>query len=109
MLQTEVIKTLTSEQAELIPVYREKWETIGLLKGAIARDRAAATIKEVYQRMGLSVPEIHFVESPLIALQHFDLNYWGSQLVDVESIIEQNLKQQIDSRLWIQLRRELYE
>jgi hypothetical protein len=30
MLQTEVIKTLTSEQAELIPVYREKWETIAL-------------------------------------------------------------------------------
>lgn len=58
------INYLTPEQESLIPVYREKWQKIGLSTDRIDRNFATKTIEALYKFIGKSKPEIIFLDSP---------------------------------------------
>ncbi|MCU0542687.1 MAG: hypothetical protein MUE44_10900 [Oscillatoriaceae cyanobacterium Prado104] len=63
MSQTKV-KKLTPAQADLIPVYREKWWSIALATGPIDRSKVTATIETAYGAIGKKAPDIIFVDRP---------------------------------------------
>lgn len=58
------IKTLTKEQQDMIPVYRERYLQVGLSTRPTDRNKAAAAITKAYEYLKLSKPEIIFAESP---------------------------------------------
>ena len=60
------IESLTKEQKERMPEYRDKWMAIGLSTDPADRSTAEKGIKEVYSNAGIkSVPKIIWCGSPL--------------------------------------------
>ena len=72
------IEKLTPEQEALIPVYREKWQKIGILTGRLDRERTVIAIKLAYTNSGEPEPEIVFCESPLAAMKQLRVR-WRSR------------------------------
>lgn len=106
MLQTDVISTLTSEQEDLIPVYRDKWRAIALSTERINHDNVTQAIESVYTLMGEKQPKILFFDSPYAALKNFigHPRKWQWQLPN--PLITQ-LGKQIHLQLGCQLRDRL--
>lgn len=52
-----MIESLTKEQEELFPVYRDKWLKIGLATGPANRVKAEDAINRAYKISGLTVPK----------------------------------------------------
>ncbi len=63
------INSLTPEQEELIPVYREKWQKIAFSTENIDRTSVIKAIKAVYAVLGKQEPTIIFFDSPYAALK----------------------------------------
>lgn len=71
---------LTPKQAELLPIYREKWRAIALNQQPIERQLASAAVNQAYGVMGCSPPEIAFHGSPSDALNAIALNPMSKEL-----------------------------
>lgn len=61
-----MITELTPQQEAMLPVYKEKWENIGMCTDPIDREKAIAAVKFAYECAGKTPPEVfHFARSPL--------------------------------------------
>ncbi|BAY31657.1 hypothetical protein NIES2107_35430 [Nostoc carneum NIES-2107] len=74
-MTTPRIATLTSEQAALIPAYKQKWINIALTTTPIDRQKAKESVTAAYQFQNLSEPEIIFFNSPYAA--------WKERLIQI--------------------------
>lgn len=59
-----MITSLTKEQEDLLPVYRDKWISIGLNTEPANKNAAEAGIKRAYEIAGLTPPTIEWFDSP---------------------------------------------
>ena len=73
MLQKKIEKP-TPEQEALIPFYQEKWRNIALSTEPIDRQKVTSAVKKAYALIGLSVPEIIFIDSPY---EHYNMTFLG--------------------------------
>jgi hypothetical protein len=106
MLLTE----LRSSQEALIPTYREKWRKEALSTQEVDIERVTSAVEAIYSLMGKPKPSIFYFASPIAAVLQFDfLEIWGSQTIDVETRLIQNLKKQLSHELWVKLHSKLYE
>ncbi|GAB1543846.1 hypothetical protein NUACC21_65220 [Scytonema sp. NUACC21] len=104
-----LLTKLRSEQDALISTYREKWRKEALSTQEVARVEVTAAVEAIYSLIGKPKPSIYHFVSPVAAVEQFDfLEIWGSQTVDVESLI-QNFKKQLSHDLWVKLHSTLYE
>lgn len=94
------VNELTPEQEALIPIYREKWRSIGIATGPIDRCKAAETVKAVYAAIGKQEPYLLFFDSPYAALNAV-LRQQSSQVSD-------ELSRELDWHLYGQLSRQMY-
>jgi len=78
--QAAKLDRLTAKQAELLPLYREKWRAIALTEQPIDRQLASAAVSQAYQAMGFSAPEMAFHSSPSDALNAIALNPMSKEL-----------------------------
>ncbi|PPT06409.1 hypothetical protein CKA32_003145 [Geitlerinema sp. FC II] len=67
------MEVLTSEQAARIPEFQEKWKNVYLSTEPLDRDRAEASIKELYRLMKQPDPEIVFCQSPREVLNYLEI------------------------------------
>ncbi|NJM63931.1 MAG: hypothetical protein HC849_33415 [Oscillatoriales cyanobacterium RU_3_3] len=99
---------LTPEQTALIPIYREKWQQIGLSVKPIDRQQAAAAINTAYNLIDLPEPEIIFCDSPLDALLKIQpLSSQGQLWLEDASAIRDKIHNEVYNSLRKQLPREL--
>ncbi len=61
---------LSSEQQDLIPVYRSKWQSIALSNETINRASIATAINAAYDFINLEPPNILFFSNPSAALEY---------------------------------------
>lgn len=59
-----MIREITTEQENLISVYREKWRNIALSTERIERETASEVIERAYALVGKKKPKIIFCDSP---------------------------------------------
>lgn len=57
-------RELTSEQQELVAIYKKKWFEIGISTNNIDLHKATKSIQEIYKLLGYSQPEILLYDSP---------------------------------------------
>lgn len=106
------IEKLTPEQEALIPVYREKWQQIGLSTERLDCERTVTAIKVAYTNSDEPEPEIIFCESPLAALKELpmrSLKYRHQQLYT--HLVQQpldHLKQRLNKRYSQELQNYLH-
>jgi hypothetical protein len=99
---------LTPEQTALIPIYREKWQQIGLSVKPIDRPQAAAAINTAYNIIDFSEPEIIFCDSPLDALLKIQpLSSCGEVWMETAKAIRNKIHNEVYDRLREKLTREL--
>ena len=67
---------LTLEQSALIPIYKEKWKKILISSDIIDRSKAKANTILLYRSIGLSKPQIIFVDTPYIAVDIILKEFW---------------------------------
>lgn len=106
------IEKLTPEQEALIPVYREKWQKIGLSTERLDCERTITTIKLAYTDSGEPEPEIVFCESPLAAMKQLRMRSLKARHQQLYThLIQQpldHLKQRLDKRYSQELRNYLH-
>lgn len=74
-----MITELTSEQNDLISVYREKWLKIGLSTNSCDKTKAEDAIKRAYESVKLNPPKEIIWFDDLIEAARFSLKLgWGS-------------------------------
>jgi hypothetical protein len=103
-------KTLTPEQAALIPVYQAKWREIALSTEPIDLAIATGVLQELYAKLGLTPPEILFFDSPYAALMSGIFNQVSYSIqYELEHLLEnllwsvfgqEPLLQDLDDQLW---------
>lgn len=99
---------LTPEQTAAIPIYREKWQHIGLSVKPIDRPQVAAAINTAYNLIGFPEPEIIFCDSPLDALLKIQpLSSCGELWMETASAIRNKIHNEVYDSLRDQLTREL--
>lgn len=98
-----------SQQLVKIPDYLSKWRSQYLEKSTINSSLIEDAIQTIYQAMRLATPKIEYCDSPLAASTKFSLDYWGNELIKIDELIEQNLKQELGIILWQQLHQQIYE
>lgn len=80
------IQSLTAEQEQSLPEFREKWRSIGLCTDAVDHDAARNAVRRLYRAGGLAEPSIILVlDSPMAAqlfLNLFRKGQLGGQLAD---------------------------
>jgi len=102
------IETLTIEQQTLIPLYREKWQSVPILTEPIDWDKAVAAVKAVYKLIGEQEPEIIFCDSPYAALNIFSTkNLQGHLGRKIERRLRKPLQQQLENQINSQLMQQL--
>lgn len=62
------ITQLTSEQESYLPVFRDKWRSVGLNTESIDRTKAETAVKNLYRSAGLAEPIVLFFDSPYSCL-----------------------------------------
>lgn len=97
------------EQLAKITDYLQKLRSHYVTYSTIDRPKVEAALKIIYEAMGLSNPQIVYENSPLAASANFSLDYWGNELIRIDELIEQNLKQELGTNLWQQLHYQIYE
>jgi hypothetical protein len=106
------IEKLTPEQEALIPVYREKWQQIGLSTERFDCARTVTAIKVAYTNSGEPEPEIVFCESPLAALKELPIRSLKCRHQQLYTHLVQqpqyHLKQRLDKRYSQELQNYLH-
>jgi hypothetical protein len=99
---------LTTEQIAQIPIYRNKWQQIGLSVKPIDRPQAAAAINTAYNLIDFPAPEIVFCDSPLHALQTIHpLTARGELWLETANAIRNKIHNELYDSLRAQLPKEL--
>jgi hypothetical protein len=101
------IESLTSEQNQLIPLYRDRWQHLVISTERIDRDKVIETMKSAYHLMNEEEPEFVICDSPYQALNYVrtDLIHLGRR---IEKKIRRPLREQIESQLTLKLIEDLY-
>ena len=103
-----MINTLTSEQARLIPTYRDKWKAIAFSTERIDRQHATEVIKATYQLLKKDEPKVIFFDSPYAAVASAIPGY---QLVEslTNQLKREKLKiySQIETQLSLTFKRQI--
>jgi hypothetical protein len=101
------IASLTSEQNELIPLYRNKWQHLVLSTERIDREKIIETMKSAYHLMNEDEPKFIICDSPYQALNYVstDLIHLGRR---IEKKIRRPLREQIERQLTWELIEDLY-
>lgn len=97
------------QQLTQIPDYLQKWRSHYLTNSTIDRPMVEAALKSIYEAMGLSAPKIEYENSPIAASANFGLDYWGNELIKIDSAIAYNLSQELGSILWQKLYSQIYQ
>jgi hypothetical protein len=101
------IASLTSEQNELIPLYRNKWQHLVLSTERIDRQKVVETMRSAYHLMNEEEPKFIICDSPYQALNYVstDLIHLGRR---IEKKIRRPLREQIESQLTLELIEDLH-
>lgn len=97
------ITKLTPEQESELPVFREHWRAIGLSTEPCDKEKAIASVKNLYAAAGLSEPRVLFFCSPLLCL-------WARGLLmkmGEKKLEKDQLWDRLEDQLWAQLRDQL--
>ncbi len=92
-----LLKKLTLEQENLIPVISEKWRNVALSTERIDHQKARIAIQEAYAIIGKSTPEIIFFDSPYAALNS-KLDFQKKD--HLHSQMKYKLENELESLLW---------
>jgi hypothetical protein len=107
-----MINEITTAQADLIPVYREKWRQIALSTQPIDRHKAAESILNAYAFAGIKPPEIVFCDSPYAAFSYVsqkEETESGELLSRLGNSVKQRLATQVFTQLNSQIISQLTE
>jgi hypothetical protein len=101
------IASLASEQNELLPLYRNKWQHFVLSTERIDREKVIETMKSAYHLMNEDEPKFIICDSPYQALNYVstDLIHLGRR---IEKKIRRPLREQIERQLTWELIEDLY-
>lgn len=116
-----MINEITTAQADLIPVYREKWRRIALSTQPIDRQKAAESILKAikaiqiaYTTIDLELPTIVFCNNPQSALTDYVSKWNQEQYGDdlscrFDQLIWSNLENVLESQISFKLHKELID
>ncbi len=101
-----MINDITPAQAELIPVYREKWRQIALSTQPIDRHQAAESILNAYTFAGIKPPRIIFCDSPSAAFSYVSQEN-DSELEELLATLTHDVKTRIATQIFSQLNSQI--
>lgn len=104
---------LTSEQLDLIPIYRHKWQQVALNREKIDREQATLAINKAYSFLNRSEPNIIFFPTPYDALLYIHreiTDNWGKLAnTTLKSPIASNLANQLIGNIRKDIREDIKE